>query len=399
MDDKDKRIFNTGYFGEFGGLYVPETLVFALNEMQEAFLHFIRSKDVIDTIKQYLQNYVGRPSPLYFAENLTKHFSGPKIYLKREDLNHTGSHKINNVIGQCLLAKYLNKKRIIAETGAGQHGVAVATVASMMGLDAVIYMGEVDIQRQKQNVFKMGMLGAKVISVTSGSATLKDAINEALRDWVANVQDTFYLIGSVLGPHPYPFIVRYFQSIIGEEAKAQFQALNGENSFPTALVACVGGGSNAIGLFHSFFSDPVQFYGVEAGGHGLKTDQHAATISKGKLGILHGMMSYILADDDGQIQHTHSISAGMDYPGVGCEHAFYHQSGRATYTSVKDQEVLDAFYLLTRKEGIIAALESCHAVAYLEKLCAKMSHCDSIIVNISGRGDKDIDQIQSMLHE
>ncbi len=379
-------------FGKFGGQFVPETLMNALIELENEYLKAKEDEDFISAYRYYVKEYSGRPTPLYFAENLTKKLGGGKIYLKREDLNHTGAHKINNVIGQVLLAKRMNKKRVIAETGAGQHGVATATVCAMFDIDCEIFMGKEDTERQSLNVYKMKMLGAKINPVTSGTATLKDATNEAIRNWVANVEDTFYVIGSVVGPHPYPTMVRDFQRIIGDEVKEQI--IEKENRLPDYLIACVGGGSNAMGLFYPFCNEEnIDIYGVEAGGLGVDTDKHAATITKGSVGVIHGMMTYLLQDKYGQIQPVHSISAGLDYPGVGPEHAFFHSTGRAKYVSITDEEAVNAFKTLTQIEGIIPALESSHAIAYLLKLGPKTKKDDIIVVNLSGRGDKDIHTI------
>ncbi len=379
-------------FGKFGGQFIPETLMNAVIELEKEFEKVINDESFIKEYKYYLEEYAGRPNPLYFAENLTEKLGGGKIYLKREDLNHTGAHKINNVIGQVLLAKRMGKKRIIAETGAGQHGVATATACAMFGFQCEVYMGREDIERQSLNVYKMKMLGAKVNPVDSGSKTLKDATNEAIRDWVSNVDSTFYIIGSVVGPHPYPTMVRTFQRIIGDEARKQI--LEKEGRLPDYLLACVGGGSNAMGLFYPFIEDrEVKMYGVEAGGLGLDTEKHAATISKGTTGIIHGMMTYVLQDDYGQIMPVHSISAGLDYPGIGPEHAYYHLTKRVKYESVTDDEAVEAFRFLTETEGIIPALESSHAIAYLMKFATKTKKDDLIIVCLSGRGDKDISTI------
>jgi tryptophan synthase beta chain len=378
-----------GYFGEFGGRFVPETLVSALEELERAYEQARRDVSFRKELAYYLREYAGRPTSLYLARNLSRHFGIEKIYLKREDLLHTGAHKINNTLGQALLAKRMGKRRVIAETGAGQHGVATATVAALFGMSCSVYMGEEDIERQKLNVFRMKLLGAEVISVKSGSKTLKDAINEAMRDWVTTVKDTFYIFGTVGGPHPYPMIVRDFQAIIGTEARRQI--LKKEGRLPDYLVACVGGGSNSIGLFYSFYKDAnVQFIGVEAAGSGISTGKHAATLSAGKPGVLHGAKSYLLSDLHGQIKATHSIAAGLDYPGVGPEHAYYKESGRAEYVSVTDTEALKALSLLSREEGIIPALESSHALAYLEKMAKKINRKSIVIVGLSGRGDKDM---------
>lgn len=378
-----------GRFGIFGGQYVPETLMNALIDLEKAYEQYKDDPAFRQELNYYLKEYSGRETPLYYAERLTKYLGGGKIYLKREDLNHTGAHKINNVLGQVLLAKRMGKKRIIAETGAGQHGVATATVAAMFGLECEIYMGAEDVQRQELNVFRMKLLGAKVNAVHSGTATLKDATNEAMRDWVASVDQTFYVIGSTMGPHPYPTMVRDFQRVIGDEARKQI--LEKENRLPDYVVACIGGGSNAMGIFYPFIEDKdVQLIGVEAAGLGLDTDQHAATLTKGRLGVLHGMMSYFLQNEDGQIDPVYSISAGLDYPGVGPEHAYLRDSGRAQYVSITDQEALNAFKLLSELEGIIPALESSHAIAYLLKFAPTTKKEDIIIANLSGRGDKDV---------
>lgn len=384
-----------GMFGEYGGRYVAETLIEPLAQLEAAYQQYKDDPEFLAELNADLTHYVGRPSPLYHAQRLSQKYAGAKIYLKREDLNHTGAHKINNTIGQALLAKRMDKTRIIAETGAGQHGVASATVAARLGLECVVYMGEEDIRRQAPNVYRMRLLGAEVIPVTSGSKTLKDALNEALRDWVTNVDSTFYIIGSVAGPHPYPLLVRDFQSIIGREAKTQLYEL--ENCLPDALVACVGGGSNAIGLFYPFLNDEtVKMYGVEAAGLGIDTKKHSAPLKAGKPGVLHGNRTYLMEDDDGQILETHSISAGLDYPGVGPEHAWLKDIGRVQYDSVTNEEALAAFHELTRVEGIIPALESSHAMAYAFKLATKMSNEQNIIVNLSGRGDKDINTVASI---
>jgi len=378
-----------GHFGPYGGRFVAETLMEPLRELEEAYERLKNDPAFHAQLDRDLADYVGRPSPIYHAERLTKAWGGAQIWLKREDLNHTGAHKINNTVGQALLAKYLGKTRIIAETGAGQHGVASATIAARLGLKCVVYMGEDDVQRQSPNVFRMKLLGAEVVPVTSGTKTLKDALNEALRDWVSNVDDTFYVIGTVAGPHPYPMLVRDFNSISGRELLGQSRARFGR--LPDALVACVGGGSNAIGMFYPFISHPeVKMYGVEAGGEGLATGHHAAPLSAGKPGVLHGNRTYVMADANGQIIGTHSISAGLDYPGVGPEHSWLKDAGRVTYTSATDDEALAAFHELTRSEGIIPALESAHAVAYAKKLAPEMGRDAIIVVNLSGRGDKDI---------
>lgn len=378
-----------GHFGPYGGRFVSETLMAAIDELTAAYETAMVDPAFIAELDSELQHYVGRPSPLYYAARWSEQIGGAKIYLKREDLNHTGAHKINNTVGQALLAKRMGKKRVIAETGAGQHGVASATVAARFGMECVVYMGEEDIQRQAINVFRMKLLGAEVIPVTAGSKTLKDALNEALRDWVTNVDDTFYIIGTVAGPHPYPAMVRDFQAIIGREAKEQI--LKQEGRLPDALVACVGGGSNAIGLFYPFIDDSdVAMVGVEAAGNGLETGQHAAPLCAGEPGVLHGNRTYLMEDKDGQIIPTHSISAGLDYPGVGPEHAWLKDSGRANYVAITDDEAMKAFHTLTRVEGIIPALESSHALAYAEKLAATMRPDQILVVNLSGRGDKDI---------
>ncbi len=379
----------TGHFGKFGGKFVSETLMAALKELESEYLRLRADKGFHEELQNDLEHYVGRASPLYFAERLTDHVGGAKIYLKREDLNHTGAHKINNCIGQALLAKYMGKPRIIAETGAGQHGVASATVAARFGLECQVYMGSEDIARQSLNVYRMKLLGAEVVPVTSGSKTLKDALNEAMRDWVTNVDNTHYIIGTVAGPHPYPMLVRDFQAVIGEETKRQFAEQFG--GLPDAVVACVGGGSNAMGIFYPFLEDrSVRLIGVEAAGYGLETGKHAAPLSKGVVGVLHGNRTYLMTDEDGQIIETHSVSAGLDYPGVGPEHAFLKDIDRAEYASVNDDEALDAFRQLNLLEGILPALESSHAVAHVMKLAAEMSKDQSIVINLSGRGDKDI---------
>ena len=378
----------SGHFGKYGGRFVAETLIPLILEVEKAYKKIKKSKKFISEFKKYLKDYVGRPSPLYFAENLSKKLKGPKIYFKRDELNHTGAHKINNTLGQILLAKNMGKKRIIAETGAGQHGVATATVCALFNLPCIIYMGEIDYERQMPNVFRMRLLGATVEKVKSGSKTLKDAMNEALRDWVTNVNDTFYIIGSVAGPHPYPEMVRDFQSVIGYEAKDQIKKAEGR--LPDLLIACIGGGSNAMGLFYPFLNDTnVKMIGVEAAGEGLNK-KHAASIAKGQLGVLHGSKSYILQDKDGQITETHSISAGLDYPGIGPEHAWLKDNKRVKYVSVTDNEALDAFKLCSQIEGIIPALEPSHALAYLIKKAPRMSKNNIIILNMCGRGDKDI---------
>jgi len=379
----------SGHFGPYGGTYVAETLIHALDELKEAYGRWRRDDEFVARMDADLAHYVGRPSPIYFARRLTEVAGGARILLKREDLNHTGAHKINNTVGQALLAHYMGKSRVIAETGAGQHGVASATVAARLGQTCVVYMGEVDIHRQAINVFRMRLLGAEVRSVTSGSKTLKDALNEAMRDWVSHIDDTYYIIGTVAGPHPYPVMVRDFNAVVGREARRQM--IEQYDTLPDALVACVGGGSNAMGLFHPFIADAaVKMFGVEAAGRGLDTGQHAASLCAGRPGVLHGCRTYLLDDDAGQILHTHSISAGLDYPGVGPEHAWLKDSGRAQYVAVTDQEALDAFHKLTLLEGILPALESSHAIAYGMKLASEMSAGQTVLVNLSGRGDKDV---------
>ena len=380
-----------GHFAQYGGVFIAETLISAVTELNLAYEKYKDDPDFLNEFEEDLKHYVGRKSPLYHAVNLTKQVGGAQIFLKREDLNHTGAHKINNTIGQALLAKRMGKTRIIAETGAGQHGVASATVAARLGLECVVYMGEIDIARQAQNVYRMKLLGAEVAPVTAGSRTLKDALNEAMRDWVTNIDDTFYIIGTVAGPHPYPMMVRDFQSVIGKEAKEQFD--NQVGGLPDALVACVGGGSNAIGLFHPFIEDSsVKIIGVEAAGHGIDKgpDAHAAPLCAGSVGVLHGNRTYLMEDPNGQIIEGHSISAGLDYPGVGPEHAYLKDTGRAEYVSVTDKEALEAFHLLTRVEGIMPALESAHAVAYAVKLAQEWPSDKNIVINLSGRGDKDM---------
>jgi tryptophan synthase beta chain len=377
-----------GYFGEYGGQFVPETLMSALKELEELYSAAKHDPIFLAELKYLLQSFAGRPTPMTLAERLSDHYGRGMIYLKREDLCHTGAHKINNTIGQILLAKRSGKKRIIAETGAGQHGVATATVAAKFGLQCVVYMGEEDIHRQELNVYRMKMLGAEIVKVTSGSRTLKDATSEAIRDWVSNVESSFYIIGSVVGPHPYPMMVRDFQSVIGEETRIQIQLLEGR--LPSVLLACVGGGSNAIGMFYPFLDTDVKMIGVEAAGLGLTTGQHAATLTKGKPGVLHGSMSYLLQDAQGQVKIAHSISAGLDYPGVGPEHSALKDAGRVKYATITDKQALTAATLLSRSEGIIPALESAHAIAYLEKLMPKTSRKDIVVVNLSGRGDKDM---------
>lgn len=386
----------TGRFGEFGGRFVPETLMSALYQLETDFERVRELPEFQTELERLLSHYAGRSTPLYFASHLTKQLGGAKIYLKREDLNHTGAHKINNTLGQGLLAKWTGKKRVIAETGAGQHGVATATVAALLGLECTVFMGKEDIRRQALNVFRMELLGAKVESVSSGTGTLKDATNEALRHWVEHVNDTYYIVGSVVGPHPYPYIVREFQRIIGDETKAQIEELEGR--LPDVIIAAVGGGSNAIGMFHPFVADSgVRLIGVEAAGEGINTHFHAASIAKGSKGIIHGAFTYLLQDDDGQIIPAHSISAGLDYPGIGPEHAYLHDSGRATYVPITDDEALDAFVQLSRTEGIIPALESAHALAHALKIAPTMTKDQIIVVNLSGRGDKDVDSVREHL--
>ena len=387
MRQPDKR----GHFRIFGGQYVPETLMAPLKELERAYFAFKKDGQLKKIIATYLKDYAGRPTPLYFAARLTEELEGCRIYLKREDLVHTGAHKINNTLGQALLAKKMGKKRIVAETGAGQHGVASATVAALLGLSCTVYMGEEDIKRQSLNVFRMRLLGAEVVAVSSGSRTLKDAINEAIRDWVTHVRDSYYLIGSVVGPHPYPMMVRDYQSVIGRETRKQ--VLRKEGRLPDCLVACVGGGSNAIGLFHPFLKDDVRFIGVEAGGLGMNTGKHAASLNAGSIGTLHGSMSYLLQTESGNILETHSISAGLDYPGVGPEHAFFKESGRAEYVTVTDEEALNAFHLLSQTEGILPALESAHALAYAGRMAPELGKGRIMVVNLSGRGDKDVQSV------
>ncbi|KUO96857.1 tryptophan synthase subunit beta [Acidibacillus ferrooxidans] len=386
-----------GRFGEFGGKYVPETLMSALEQLERDYAQFSSDPEFQAELSDLLANYAGRPTPLYEAKGLTNIAGGATIYLKREDLNHTGAHKINNTLGQGLLAKKMGKKRIIAETGAGQHGVASATIAALLGLECTVFMGEEDMQRQALNVFRMRLLGAKVIPAVSGTKTLKDATNEAIRYWVSHVEDTYYIIGSVVGPHPYPMMVRDFQRIIGDETKVQMLALRGR--LPDAIVACVGGGSNAMGIFYPFLLDDVELIGTEAAGEGVDTDRHAASIHGGRKGVLHGSMTLLLQDASGQVLPAHSISAGLDYPGIGPEHAHLFTSGRASYVPVTDQEALEAFVLLSRVEGIIPALESAHAVAYAMKKAAAMRRDEVLVVNLSGRGDKDVQTLQPILEE
>lgn len=390
-----------GRFGKFGGKYVPETLMPALAELEAAYQRYRQDPEFQAELQQLLHDYVGRPSPLYFAERLTQHYarpdgSGAQIYLKREDLNHTGAHKINNAIAQALLAKRMGKQRIIAETGAGQHGVATATVCARFGLKCIIYMGVHDMERQALNVFRMRLMGAEVCPVESGTGTLKDATSEAIRDWVTNVETTHYILGSVAGPHPYPMMVRDFHAVIGEETRSQCQAKWG--GLPDILLACVGGGSNAMGLFHEFVGEPsVRLIGVEAAGFGVETDKHAATLTKGRVGVLHGAMSYLLQDEEGQVIEPHSVSAGLDYPGVGPEHSYLMDVGRAEYYAVTDQQALDAFQRLSQLEGIIPALETSHAIAYLESLCPQLEGSPRIVINCSGRGDKDVLSVSKLL--
>jgi len=382
-------------FGEFGGRFVPEVLISPLEELERAYSKFKDDEEFKERLDYYLKNYAGRPTPLYYAENLTKKLGGARIYLKREDLLHGGAHKINNTIGQALLAKYMGKTRLIAETGAGQHGVATAIAGALFNMEVDVYMGSEDVERQKVNVFRMQLLGANVIPVKIGSKTLKDAINEALRDWVSSFEYTHYLIGSVVGPHPYPTIVRDFQSVIGKEVKRQILEIEGV--LPDAIVACVGGGSNAIGICHPFIKDPVRLIGVEAAGKGLSTGKHSASLSAGKRGVLHGMLSYFLQDEDGQIVTTHSIAAGLDYSGVGPEHAWLKESGRAEYVAVDDKQALRAFIELSKTEGILPALESSHALAHAMELAKEMSRDEIIVVNLSGRGDKDLGIVMEVL--
>lgn len=392
MPDKE------GHFGIYGGRFVPETLMNALKELETCYRETQKDEAFQAKLNYYLKDYVGRETPLYFAENLTNYCGGAKIYLKREDLNHTGAHKINNSMGQALLAVKMGKKKVVAETGAGQHGVATATAAALFGLSCTIFMGEEDVKRQSLNVFRMKLLGAEVVTVKSGSRTLKDAVNEALRFWVANVYDTHYIMGSVLGPHPFPEIVRDFQSVIGKETKKQF--FEKEGKLPNALVACIGGGSNSMGMFYPFLKDTsVKLYGAEAAGKGINTTEHAATLTKGRPGVLHGSMMYLLQDDYGQVHEVYSISAGLDYPGVGPEHSYLKDLQRATYAAITDQEALDAFRLLSHLEGIIPALESSHAVAYAVNLARKMPKSEAMVICLSGRGDKDVESVSKILGE
>ncbi len=387
-----------GHFGNFGGRFVAETLMPLILNLEKEFNKAKEDSSFSRDLDYYFKHYVGRPSPLYFAPRLTEHFGGAKIYFKRDELNHTGAHKINNCIGQILLARRMGRKRIIAETGAGQHGVATATVAALFGLPCTIYMGATDIKRQQPNVFRMRLLGAEVKEVVSGSKTLKDAMNEALRDWVTNVEDTFYIIGTVAGPHPYPELVRYFQSVIGKESRIQM--IEAEGKDPDSLVACIGGGSNAMGLFYEFLDDPnIDIYGVEAAGHGVNTKKHAASLNAGRPGILHGNRTYLLQDDDGQILDAHSISAGLDYPGIGPEHSWLHETGRVKYVSVTDDEALEAFQLCAKLEGIIPALEPSHALAYVKKIAPTLPKDHLLLMNLCGRGDKDIFTVADALGE
>lgn len=381
-----------GRFGRFGGQFVPETLMTALHELEEAYDRFKEDPSFQEELSYYLKNYVGRETPLYFAERLTKECGGAKIYLKREDLNHTGAHKINNALGQALLAKRMGKKKMVAETGAGQHGVATATACALLDLECIVYMGAEDVKRQALNVFRMELLGTKVVAVEKGSATLKDAVNEALRHWVTNIEDTHYILGSAMGPHPFPTIVRDFQRIIGDETKKQI--LEFENRLPDAVVACIGGGSNSIGMFYPFVEDAdVALYGVEAAGKGIETGKHAAAINGGQTGVLHGAFMHLLQDENGFVQEAHSISAGLDYPGIGPEHSYLHDIGRATYVYATDEEALQGVKLLCRTEGILPALESAHAISYAAKLAKTMASDDIIVICLSGRGDKDVNTI------
>lgn len=385
---------SNAYFGKFGGQYVPEEAIYALNELEKEYEKAKKDPSFAEELEDLLKNYVGRPSPLYYAKNLSAHY-GQDIYLKREDLNHTGAHKINNALGQALLAKRMGKKKIMAETGAGQHGVATATAAALLGLECEIYMGAMDMERQRLNVFRMELLGAKVVAITDGLQTLKEATSAAIQSWVANIETVFYVIGSAVGPHPYPTIVRDFQQVIGYETRAQLAALG---KHADHVIACVGGGSNAIGIFAAFLSDPsTRLYGTEAGGEGIDTDKHAATLTLGKEGIIHGMKTYVLQDENGEISPVHSISAGLDYPGVGPEHAHLFESRRVTYAAITDEEAMMALLFTTRKEGIIPAIESAHALAYLEKLCPTLKQRETIVVNVSGRGDKDMHTVFSIL--
>ena len=386
-----------GKFGEFGGRYIPETLVPAVEELEESYLKFKNNKEFKKELDYYLREYAGRPTPLYFAKNLTEKIGGAKIYLKREDLLHGGAHKINNTLGQALLAKKMKKKRIIAETGAGQHGVATAMACAALDLPSEVYMGYKDTQRQKLNVFRMKLLGSSVHPVMEGTQTLKDAINEAIRDWITNVETTYYLLGSAVGPHPYPVMVRDFQSVIGNEIKSQMKEI--EKKTPDAVIACVGGGSNAIGTFYPLIDTETEMFGIEAGGEGIDTEHHSATLMAGSKGVLHGMLTYLLQDSEGQILDTHSIAAGLDYPGVGPEHSYLKDNKRVKYDSVSDQNAIDAFLMLARYEGIIPALESSHAVAYAIKIAKKFSKSDSIVITLSGRGDKDVEVVENYLNQ
>jgi tryptophan synthase beta chain len=395
MDNLSNLPNPEGFFGEYGGKFVPETLMYALKELDETYASLKEDQNFLNEIDVDLSQFVGRPSPLYFAKRLTEHYSGPKIWLKREDLNHTGAHKINNTVGQILLAKAMGKKRIIAETGAGQHGVATATVAARLGLECHIYMGAADVARQSLNVYRIKLLGATVHAVDSGTATLKDALNEAMRDWVTNIEDTYYIIGSVTGPHPYPMIVRDFNAIVGRELKEQ--SLQLFSQYPDAIIACVGGGSNAMGIFYPFLEENnVELIGVEAAGNGIETGQHAAPLNDGQPGILHGAKSYLMQNKDGQVIDTHSISAGLDYPGVGPEHSHLKDTGRAKYLAANDVEALQAFHLVTRLEGVMPALETAHAFAALEQISSNYSSDQNLVINVSGRGDKDINTVATM---
>ena len=386
-----------GNFGQYGGRYVAETLMPLILDLEKKYLYYKKNKKFNDEFSELSKDYIGRPSPLYYAKNLTEYLGGAKIYFKRDELNHTGAHKINNCLGQVLLALRMNKKRIIAETGAGQHGVATATVCALFGLECIVYMGKKDIERQKPNVFKMNLLGAKIIPVESGSASLKDAMNEALRDWVSNVENTFYIIGTAAGPHPYPMMVRDFQSIIGKELKNQI--IKKENRLPNSLVACIGGGSNSLGLFYNFLDDEkVSLYGVEAGGKGIKTGQHAASLSAGKPGVLHGNKTYLIQDSAGQIKEAHSISAGLDYPGIGPEHSWLKDTGRVKYVYANDKDAIKAFKICCKLEGIIPALEPAHALSFVLKFASKQNKKHILVMNMCGRGDKDLDSIAKYLN-
>ena len=386
-----------GNFGQYGGRYVAETLMPLILDLEKKYLFYKKNKKFNDEFSELSKDYIGRPSPLYYAKNLTEYLGGAKIYFKRDELNHTGAHKINNCLGQVLLALRMNKKRIIAETGAGQHGVATATVCALFGLECIVYMGKKDIERQKPNVFKMNLLGAKIIPVESGSASLKDAMNEALRDWVSNVENTFYIIGTAAGPHPYPMMVRDFQSIIGKELKSQI--IKKENRLPDSLVACIGGGSNSLGLFYNFLDDEkVSLYGVEAGGKGIKTGQHAASLSAGKPGVLHGNKTYLIQDSAGQIKEAHSISAGLDYPGIGPEHSWLKDTGRVKYVYANDKDAIKAFKICCKLEGIIPALEPAHALSFVLKFASKQNKKHILVMNMCGRGDKDLDSIAKYLN-